>query len=101
VRIDQLNLELVVGKPVRFQPYFSTFREQDAPGDVIDLDRDLFRSLPFLQTGIGLQEGLVKPASGRLPVRLESTLNELGLLQVTCVHATADGREFRWGLDFN
>jgi molecular chaperone DnaK (HSP70) len=101
VRIDQLNLELVVGKPVRFQPYFSTFRDQDQPGDVIDLDPELFRPLPSLQTGISLQEGLTKPASGRLPVTLETTLNELGLLQVTCVHTPADGKEFRWGLDFN
>lgn len=101
VSIDQLNLELVIGKPVRFQPYFSTFREEDTPGDVVDLDPDLFRPLPPLQTGISLQEGLAKPASGRLPVILETMLNELGLLQVTCLHTTAAGREFRWGLDFN
>lgn len=101
VRIDQLKLELLVGKPVRFQPYFSTFREKDRPGDVIDLDPELFRPLPSLQTGIGLQDGLVRPASGRLPVALETRLNELGLLQVTCVHTTGEGKEFRWDLDFN
>ncbi|HLS28959.1 MAG TPA: Hsp70 family protein, partial [Opitutales bacterium] len=101
VRIDQLNLELLVGKPVRFQPYFSTFREKDQPGDVVELDLDYFRPLPPLQTGIALQEGLVRPATGRLPVALETRLNELGLLQVTALHVTDEGQEFRWDLDFN
>ena len=101
VRIDTLNLKLLVGKPVRFQPFFSTFRSEDRPGDLIDLDPDIFRPLPSLQTGIALQEGLAKPADGRLSVALEVTLNELGLLQITCVHTTPDERSFRWELDFN
>lgn len=101
VRIDTLNLKLLIGKPVRFQPFFSTFRSEDRPGDLIDLDPTLFRPLPSLQTGIALQEGLTKPADGRLSVALEVTLNELGLLQITCVHTTSDQRVFRWDLDFN
>lgn len=101
VRIDTLNLKLLVGKPVRFQPYFSTFHPEDRPGDVVNPDPDVFRPLPSLQTGISLQEGLLKPADGRLPVALETSLNELGLLQITCVHTTPDDRSFRWDLDFN
>lgn len=101
VRIDQLNLELLVGKPVRFQPYFSTFREKDQPGDVVELNLDYFRPLPPLQTGIALQEGLARPSTGRLAVALETRLNELGLLKVTALHVTDDGGEFRWDLDFN
>jgi molecular chaperone DnaK (HSP70) len=100
-RVQNLNLKLLVGKPVRFQPYSSLYRQDDQAGDLAPLDEDLFHPLPALQTGIALQEGLRKPADGRLPVFLESSLNELGLLEISCVHRDDSAREYRWDLSFN
>ncbi len=101
VRIENMNLKLLVGQPVRFQPYYSTLRDEDEAGALVDLDEETFHPLPALQTGIALQKGMTKPADGRLPVMLETTLNELGTLRIACVHRDSDRNEFRWDLDFN
>lgn len=101
VRIENMDLKLLVGQPVRFQPYYSTLRGEDEAGALVDLDEETFHPLPALQTGISLEKGLKKPADGRLPVMLETTLNELGILRIACVHRDPQRNEFRWDLDFN
>ncbi len=101
VRIENMDLKLLVGQPVRFQPYYSTLRGEDEAGALVDFDEETFHPLPALQTGITLEKGLKKPADGRLPVILETTLNELGILRIACVHRDPGRNEFRWDLDFN
>ena len=101
VRIENMDLKLLVGKPVRFQPYYSTFRGEDEAGTLVDFDDETFHPLPALQTGITLKKGLKKPPDGRLPVILETTLNELGILRIACVHRDAGQDEYRWDLEFN
>ncbi|MBV8900758.1 MAG: Hsp70 family protein [Verrucomicrobia bacterium] len=97
-RVSEPGLELRVNRPVRFQPYYSTRRSADRAGTLVPFNKDEFRRLPPLQTTARLSE---RPAAGdRLPVTLSTRMNELGLLQVTCVSADPRVRA-SWPLEFN
>jgi molecular chaperone DnaK (HSP70) len=98
--ISERPFELRVDRPVRFQTYSSTRQANRKAGDIVAWNARDFRPLPPLET----VARLVKPARadpGRtLPVTLHTTLNELGLLQVSC--RSADPRiEQSWPLEFN
>jgi molecular chaperone DnaK (HSP70) len=98
--IDALALELRVNRPVRFQAYTSTRHEDTEAGAVVGWnDRD-FRPLPPLETMVRLDDGRSRDPKRTLPVTLAARLNELGLLQVSCVGADARARR-TWPLDFN
>jgi molecular chaperone DnaK (HSP70) len=97
-RVSELGLELRVNRPVRFQPYYSTRRDQDKAGSLVTWnDRD-FRRLPLLQSTARFTGG--RPADDRVPVTLTARMNELGLLQVACVSADPNQHE-SWPLEFN
>jgi molecular chaperone DnaK (HSP70) len=97
-RVSVLGLELRVNRPVRFQPYYSTRRDQDKAGTVVALnDRD-FHRLPLLQSTARLTGGL--PEGDRVPITLTARMNDLGLLQVACVSSDPNQRE-SWPLEFN
>ncbi|HQH25963.1 MAG TPA: Hsp70 family protein, partial [Oligoflexia bacterium] len=95
------KLQLLIGEPVRFQVYCSTHRERDKAGDIVHLNDEEFHALPPLQAALTPQEGMERPKDGLVDVELEAALNELGLVQVFCVHRAADGSEKRWQLEFN
>jgi molecular chaperone DnaK (HSP70) len=97
-RVSEPGLELRINRPVRFQPYYSTRRSADRAGTLVQFNKDDFRRLPPLQTTARLT---ARPSGGdRLPVMLTTRMNELGLLQVTCVSADPRVRE-SWPLEFN
>lgn len=98
VRIGNAEFDLLVNQPVRFQCYYSNRRDGDEPGDPVPWELDEFHPLPPLQTAIHLPPSRPRPANNRLRVLLESSLNELGLLQLHCVEKEGEGR---WRLDFN
>lgn len=100
VRIDSLDLKLILGKPVRFQPYYSNYRPDDTPGEIVNLDEEEFHPLPPLQTQVARREGMEKQGGDRVEIFLETTLTELGLLEVTCIHS-GDSGDYRWDLSFN
>ncbi len=97
IAIDSLAFKLLVDQPVQFQLFYSNSRGDDAAGAVVARDES-FRELPRLQTRLQLPPGSVRPADGKLDIRLHLSLGETGLLVLDCVRA--DGPE-RWRLDFN
>jgi len=98
VRIAEPEFDLLVNQPVRFQCCYALKRQQDRPGTLTAWNRDEFRPLPTLETAIHLDAEQPRPANNRVRVRLEVSLNELGLLQIYCVAIDGSGR---WRLDFN
>lgn len=98
LRLENVEFDLLVNQPVRFQCYFSNRRETDRPGEVVAWQEEEYHPLPPLQTAVHLPAGRPKPANNRLRVFLEATLNELGLLKLFCVEKDGEGR---WRLDFN
>lgn len=100
VRLEGRSFEALVNQPVRFQIYTSTHRPQDLAGDIVEQPQEVFHRLPPLQTVLS------KEVSGRkrkqdepeyLEVELEAEVNNLGLLQISCVHSEDE----RWALDFS
>jgi molecular chaperone DnaK (HSP70) len=90
-RIPGRPFGLVVGEPADFRFFSSATRKTDAPGDIIeDLAGDL-DEMPSMQVNFEDQVG------GVVPVSFETTITELGQLQLWCV--ANDGR--RWKLEFN
>jgi hypothetical protein len=90
-RIPGRPFGLVVGEPADFRFFSSATRKTDAPGDTIeDLAGDL-DEMPSMQVNFEDQVG------GVVPVSFETTITELGQLQLWCV--ANDGR--RWKLEFN
>ncbi len=98
VKIAEPEFDLLVNQPVRFQCCYALKRQQDRPGTLTTWNRDEFRPLPALETAIHLDPQQARPANNRVRVRLEVSLNELGLLQIYCVALDGSGR---WRLDFN
>ena len=98
ITIAEPAFDLLVNQPVRFQCCYALKRQQDRPGTLSVWNRDEFRPLPALETAIHLSPDQPRPANNRVRVKLEVSLNELGLLQIYCVAADGSGR---WRLDFN
>lgn len=98
LKIAEPEFDLLVNQPVRFQCCYALKRQQDRPGTLTAWNRDEFRPLPTLETAIHLRAEQPRPANNRVRVRLEVSLNELGLLQIYCVALDDSGR---WRLDFN
>ena len=96
--ISQPGLELRLNHPVRFQPYYSTRHGTDEAGSLVPLNDQDFHRLPPLQTVATVR----RPHAGgdRLPVTLSAKMNELGLLQVSCVSADPRVKQ-SWPLEFN
>lgn len=90
------GLELCVGRPARFQPFYSTRHGADRAGELVTWDERWFHPLPPLQTVARLAGG----GADRMPVRLSATMNELGLLEVLCVSTDPRVKE-SWALEFN
>jgi molecular chaperone DnaK (HSP70) len=82
--IKNLPLELRINRPVRFQTYVSTRREDSKAGDVISGSTDDLRPLPPLQTIARVDKAANRESERAIPVILTARLNELGLLQVSC-----------------
>ncbi len=98
VLLEGRSFEALVNQPVQFQLYTSTHRPQDAAGDIIEQPQERFHRLPPLQTVLA-QETTNRKQQGQqyLKVELEAEVNNLGLLQISCVHSD----EQRWALDFS
>lgn len=90
------SIGLVVGEAERFRFFSSSERRQDKPGDVLS------RWAPEELTETDSLEATL-PASedtedGLVPVRFQSRITELGVLELWCVH---ENHEKRWKLEFS
>ena len=97
-RVAEGGLALRINRPVRFQPFYSTRRDQDKAGSIVPWNESDFHRLPPLQTTARFTG--TRPEGDRLPVMLTARVNELGLLHVACV--SADPKlQGAWPLEFN
>lgn len=95
VALADRSFALRVGRPVRFH-LVSTIADDGAPplpGDLVDLDPSRVVRLPAIATVLRAARG----APAEIPVRLVTTLSEVGTLDVHCV--AEDGGQ-RWQLAF-
>jgi hypothetical protein len=93
--IDELPIELNVGEPVAFPLYTSTVRPHDRAGQLLQVKPGQLAALPALTT---ILRGGKRSGTKRIAVRLESTLTEIGTLELYC--AGRDGQQ-RWRLQFS
>ncbi|WP_306396401.1 Hsp70 family protein [Telluria beijingensis] len=95
VALADRSFALRVGRPVRFH-LVSTISDDGAPpqpGDLVDLDPSSVVRLPAIATVLRAARG----APTEIPVRLVTTLSEVGTLDVHCV---AENGGQRWQLAF-
>ncbi|HEX6984380.1 MAG TPA: Hsp70 family protein, partial [Planctomycetaceae bacterium] len=87
---------LVVGEPAHFRFFSSSVRKQDKPGDVLThwTEEELSETDSMEST---LDRGEGEP-EGYVPVRFQSRITELGVMELWCVSARDDRR---WKLEFS
>jgi hypothetical protein len=93
-------LALRINRPVRFQAHSSTRHARSKAGDVVEWNERDFHPLPPLETVARIDNGEGANAKRTIPVALAAKLNELGLLQVSCVSTDPDLQR-SWPLEFN
>jgi molecular chaperone DnaK (HSP70) len=98
--IAGLPLEVQLDRLARFQAYYSTRDYGSKAGDIVDWNAEDQHSLPPLETVIRATDAALGTTASRLPVRLVARVNELGLLQVSCVSADPIIDQ-SWPLEFN
>ena len=94
-KVDDLDLRLRVNTLVRFQVYTSTRHERTEAGELVEWAPEQFHALPPLET---VAHGGERAAE--IPVELDASVNELGLLQVSCRSLAPDFPQ-SWPLEFN
>jgi hypothetical protein len=95
VALPKPELELALGQPVLFPLYTSTVRDQDRPGDLLEVAPDQLAQLPPLHTVL---RGGKRSGTRSAPVTLAARVTEVGTLELHCV--AKDGNN-RWRLEFN
>ena len=90
------EIGLVVGEPAHFRFFSSSVRKADRPGEVVEhwTEEELIETDSMeaaLQASSANEEGYV-------PVRFESRITELGVLELWCVGTRSDER---WKLEFS
>jgi molecular chaperone DnaK (HSP70) len=98
--LDDLDLRLRVGQLVRFQVYTSTRHEGARAGEIVELAGSDFQALPPLETMANLAHPAPGAEASTIPVQLIASVNELGLLQVSCRSLAPDLPQ-TWPLTFN
>jgi molecular chaperone DnaK (HSP70) len=93
-------LELRINRPVRFQAYSSTRHGKAKAGDILEWSEGEFHPLPPLETVAKVEDSDGGDSRRTVPVSLTAKLNELGLLQVSCVSTDPDLQR-SWPLEFN
>jgi hypothetical protein len=87
---------LVVGEPAHFRFFSSPVRKEDVPGTVLNRwSTEEISETDSLETTLSSAKG---SDDGFVPVRFESRVTELGLLEFWCVSQVSDER---WKLEFS
>ena len=97
--IAEPALDLRTDQMVRFQAWSSSRHRGSRAGDILAWREGDFHALPPLQTIVRTAEP-PRPGGGTVPVHLVASMNELGLLQVSCVSADPAMQQ-SWPLEFN
>lgn len=98
VELTEQVFELLLGQAVRFPLYMYTGDRADAAGAMVVVDDEL-EPLPALQTTVRADSSIWRdPKTGRVPVRLRSSLTESGTLELSL--ATVELPPRKWRLEF-
>ncbi|MFT5434406.1 MAG: molecular chaperone DnaK (HSP70) [Myxococcota bacterium] len=92
VDLSRQSFSLVVGRPVEFTLFATSTNRREKPGDVVVIDSDDFLVMPPVQTM--LEYG----GRAEIPIVLQASLSEVGVLEMAC---QAVDRDARWRLEFN
>lgn len=97
--VELEGLKLMVNQLARFQAYQGANEREDEAGAVTHFEEGSFTHLPPLETTVKLR-GHEGASEAGIRVRLESRLNELGLLELACV-SVEEGVTGAWPLHFS
>jgi hypothetical protein len=90
------EIGLVVGEPATFRFFSSAVRKQDAPGRVLDhWTEEELAETDSLEATLPADEAIDEPY---VPVRFQSQITELGMLELWCQSVKTPGR---WKLEFS
>ena len=90
------EIGLVVGQPGQFRFFSSSVRKDDRPGDVLETwSADELEETDSLEATLPAVEG---SEDAYVPVRFQSRITELGVLELWCVGTKHHGR---WKLEFS
>lgn len=90
-RLDDQEFALVVGEPAKFD-FLGSSRHDDKCGDIIEDWQGEVQAIAEIETILDGEAGDI------IPVTLETTVTEVGTLELWCVAKTGDRR---WKLEFN
>lgn len=93
VDIQDREFSLIVGRPVSFPLFTSTSREEDTPGQILEISPDRLEQLPSLFMVLGSRTGMEL----EIPVHLKAWVTEIGTLELWCVSRSGDEK---WKLQF-
>jgi hypothetical protein len=94
--IPSHEVGLVLGEPAQFRFFSSTLRKDDPPGMILDhWDEDELTELAPLEATLTADESC---PDRYVPVRFQSRITELGMLELWCVSTQSPSR---WKLEFN
>ncbi len=96
--IPDAEFGLLVGEPVEFRFLGSSMRQDDQVGTSIEQWSDDIEELTPITATLPVGEGEIGEAGAMVPVRLQTKVTEVGILELWCV--SRDGRG-RWKLEFN
>ena len=90
------EIGLVVGQPAQFRFFSSPVRKHDRPGDVLSTwkSEELEETAP-LEAELPADASIDEPY---VPVRFQSRITELGMLELWCASTKTEGR---WKLEFS
>lgn len=96
LKVPGEEIGLVVGEPVHFRFFSSASRTADTPGQLLTSWReDELEETDSLETELAAAENA---EGGYVPVRIETSVTELGVLELWCASTVSDER---WKLEFS
>lgn len=96
--VPGLEFGLVVGEPVRFR-FLGSNTRRDPLGTLVDQWEETIQELSPIEMQLKAEPAKKgAPATGSVPVRLETNVTSIGTLELWCV--SRDGKQ-RWKLEFN
>lgn len=94
--VPSREIGLIVGQPAKFRFFSSSVRKQDVPGTTLDrIDENDLQETDSMETTLEVAD---QPDESFLPVKFQSKITELGVLELWCVGTKVEGR---WRLEFN
>ncbi len=97
VQIKEKEFGLVVGEPAVFHIFSSTSRQDDKPGEIVEDWEGSIEPVGNMETMLPSTDE--ETGGTVVPVWIESTMTEIGTLELRCVDSMDASR--KWKLEFN